>query len=201
MTGTTDRRLLRGARTRQAIARHAVDVASVEGLNGLSIGRLAADLGLSKSGVQTLFGTKEALQVATASAAREAFVDAVVRPAWSAARGARRVRALTDRWIDYAEAPLFRGGCFWAANLADFDSRPGEVQDVLFAHHRAWLGLIAGEVREAVRAGQVAELDPELVAFQVDAVLNAANIALRRGDRDASDRVRRVVDQLVPSGP
>ncbi|MET9519069.1 TetR/AcrR family transcriptional regulator [Streptomyces sp. NPDC002994] len=195
--GTSDGRLLRGARTRQTIARHAADVASLEGLSGLSIGRLATDLGLSKSGVQTLFGTKETLQVAAAESAREAFLDAVVRPASAAPPGAARLRALTERWIAYVETPLFPGGCFWVANLADFDSRPGKVRDALFGHHRDWLGVLAGELRQAVRTGEIDDLDADLAAFQIDAVLTAANIALRRGDNEAVGKARRVVDGFL----
>ncbi|GCD96645.1 TetR/AcrR family transcriptional regulator [Embleya hyalina] len=197
VSGTTDRRLLRGARARQAIARHAVDVASLEGLNGLSIGRLAGDLGLSKSGIATLFGTKEKLQLAAVAWAHAAFLDAVVRPASVAPRGAARLRALIEHWLGYAETPLFAGGCFWAANLPDFDSRPGPVRDELLQHHRGWLALLAGEVRRAVEAGEIVDPDADLAAFQIDAVLTAANTALRLGDADAPDRVRRVVDTLL----
>jgi AcrR family transcriptional regulator len=186
-----DLRLERGARARQTIARHAVDVASVEGLTGLSIGRLATDLGLSKSGVQTLFGTKENLQVATVDAAREAFVEAVVRPARAESRGTARLRALIENWIVYAETPLFPGGCFRAANLADFDSRPGEVRDALFRDQRDWLALLEGEL------GHAGVADADLVAFQLDAVLCAANTALRLGDTQAVGKVRRVVDGFL----
>jgi AcrR family transcriptional regulator len=194
---TSDQRLLRGARTRHAIARHAADVASLEGLNGLSIGRLAADLGLSKSGIQTLFGTKENLQLAAAESARQQFIATVVRPAHAVPHGAARLRALTERWISYAETPLFAGGCFWTANLPDFDSRPGQVRDALFRHHQDWLDLLAGELSHAVDAGEIADLDVDLAAFQVDAVLNAANIALRLGDNDAVHKVRRMIDGLL----
>lgn len=194
---TTDRRLLRGAQTRQAIARHAADVASEEGLNGLSIGRLATDLGLSKSGVQTLFGTKERLQLAAVESARETFLAEVVRPTSAAGRGVERLRALTERWIVYVESPVFPGRCFWTANLPDFDSRPGAVRDALAGQHADWLGLLEGELHQAVRAGQIAELDVELAAFQIDAVLTAANIALCLGDGDAVDRARRVVTGLL----
>ncbi|WP_020673301.1 TetR/AcrR family transcriptional regulator [Amycolatopsis nigrescens] len=195
----SDGRLLRGARSRRAIERHAVDVASLEGLSGLSFGRLATDLGLSKSGVQTLFGTKESLQVAAAGSARDAFTDAVIRPALAVPRGAARLRALIDQWIGYAEEPLFPGGCFWAANLADFDSKPGPVRDALLRQQRDWRGFIATELRHAADAGEVADLDTELAAFQLDAVLVAANIALRCGDREAGDKVRRVLESfLVP---
>ncbi|WP_406291601.1 TetR family transcriptional regulator C-terminal domain-containing protein [Embleya sp. NBC_00896] len=119
---------------------------TMEGLGGLSIGRPATDLGLSKSGIATLFGTKEKLQIAAVASAHEAFLDAVVRPASAEPRGGVRLRALTEHWISYAETPLFTGGCFWAANLADFDSRPGQVHDALFRHHRGWLALIADEL-------------------------------------------------------
>ncbi|WP_407547588.1 TetR/AcrR family transcriptional regulator [Streptomyces sp. Pv4-95] len=198
----SDQRLLRGARSRRTIVRHAVDVASLEGLGGLSLGRLATDLGISKSGVQTLFGTKENLQAAAVEVARDVFNDAVVHPARTAPRGAARVRVLIERWVEYAEVPLFPGGCFWAANLADFDSRPGRVRDALFQCQRDWRALLAAELRHAADAGEIAELDVELAAFQIDAVLIAANTALRMSDEEAYgvvDKVRRVVEGfLVP---
>lgn len=193
----TDQRLLRGAQTRRTIARHAVDVASLEGLNGLSLGRLATDLGLSKSGVQTLFGTKENLQLAAIDSAREQFVDAVVRPARGAAHGTARLRALIEHWIDYATAPLFPGGCFRAANIADFDSRPGPVRDALVRDQTAWVDLLASELRIAADAGEIAELDADFAAFQIDAVLCAANTAMRLGDADAAHKVRRVVEGFL----
>ncbi|MFI7383859.1 TetR/AcrR family transcriptional regulator [Streptomyces sp. NPDC049813] len=189
-----DRRLLRGARSRRTILRRAVDVASVEGLDGLSFGALATGLGLSKSGVQTLFATKENLQTATAEHARKVFDEAVVRPALSAGRGAARLRALVEAWIGYASEPLFPGGCFWAANQAAFDGRPGPVHDALFAGQRDWRRLLAGEVRHATGASPDAAA---LAAFQLDAVLLAANTALRCGDRTAVDSVRQVTEALL----
>jgi hypothetical protein len=106
-----------------------------------------------------------------------------------------------DRWIDYVETPLFRGGCFWVANLAEFDSRPGPVRDALFGDQQAWRGLIAGELRAAVDAGEIADLDVELAAFQLDAVLYAANTALRLGDKAVVGKVRRVLEGfLAPPG-
>lgn len=188
-----DGRLLRGARTRQKIARHAADVASLEGLNGLSLGRLAADLGLSKSGIQALFGTKENLQAAAVDAAHDAFRAAVVEPALAVPHGAARLRTLTERWIAYAETPLFPGGCFWAANLPDFDSRPGPIRDALARHQREWRALLAAELRYA----GTANLEPDLAAFQIDAVLTAANIAMRLGDTGAPDKARLVVEGFL----
>lgn len=193
----SDRRLQRGTRTRRNIARHAVDVASAEGLNGLSIGRLAADLELSKSGVQTLFGTKERLQLVTVEAARQLFTAAVITPAEEEPSGSARLRALIDGWIRYVEEPLFAGGCFWSANLADFDSRPGKVRDALVRQHHDWLALLAAELRQAADAGETADLDEDLAAFQLDAVLTAANTALRLGETDATSKVRRVLDGIL----
>jgi len=193
----TDGRLLRGARSRRTIARRAVDVASLDGLDGLSMGRLAADLGVSKSGVQALFGTKENLQIATVAAAGEAFEEAVSGPAMAEEPGAARLRALVDRWIDYVNEPLFPGGCFWAANLPAFDSRPGRVRDALASQQRAWRGLLAAELERAAETGDIAALDADIAAFQIDAVLTAANTALRLGDDGAVDTVHRVMDGLL----
>ncbi|MGW7256454.1 TetR/AcrR family transcriptional regulator [Streptomyces sp. NPDC054834] len=195
-----DLRLVRGDRTRKAITRHAADMASLEGLSGLSIGRLATDLGLSKSGVATLFGTKEKLQLATVEAARDAFLDEVVRPVPTTPRGAERLRSLTEHWIAYASTPLFPGGCFWAANLPDFDSRPGPVRDAPARQRREWLALLADEFRHAAEVRQTPEVDAELAAFQIDAVLLATNTALRLGDTEAADMARRVVDGFLPPG-
>ncbi|MEU5878456.1 TetR/AcrR family transcriptional regulator [Spirillospora sp. NPDC047279] len=188
---TTDGRLLRGARSRQAITRHAVDVASLEGLNGLSLGRLATDLGVSKSGIQTLFRTKENLHLATVETASQAFSEAVIAPALPAPAGAARLHALVDHWITYAATPLFAGGCFWAANLPDFDSRPGPVRDALVGQHEAWLALLSGEFGHVTGA-------PDLAAFQLDAVLMAANTALRLGDRAVVPKIHQTLSLLLP---
>jgi AcrR family transcriptional regulator len=192
-----DRRLLRGAQSRQTIVRHAVDVASLDGLDGLSFGHLATDLGVSKGGIQTLFGTKENLQVAVIEAARGAFEEAVTRPARAQPPGLARLRVLVDRWIAYAEEPLFPGGCFWAANLPVFDSRPGPVRDTLARQQRAWRGLIAAELRHAADTEEIAALDADIAAFQIDAVLTATNAALRLDDDGAVDTARRIINAFL----
>ncbi|MFC9997600.1 TetR/AcrR family transcriptional regulator [Nocardia sp. NPDC127526] len=192
-----DRRLRRGARSRKAVTRHAVDIASAEGLYGLSFGRLADDLGISKAGIQTLFRTKEQLQLATVDEALTVFVDAVIRPAAPEPAGAARLRAVVERWLAYASEPLLPGGCFWSANLAEFDSRPGAVRDALAQQHRNWLAVLAAELRTAVASGEIAPLDPDLAAFQLAAVLTATNIALRLDDPDAVGRARRALDTLL----
>ncbi|BDT94883.1 TetR/AcrR family transcriptional regulator [Nocardia sputorum] len=193
----TDKRLLRGARTRATVLRQAVDIASLDGLEGLSFGRLATDTGLSKAGIQTLFRTKEALQLAAVDYARDRFVEAVVEPAGSAPRGVARLRALVDHWIVYATTPLFAGGCFRVATMAEHDSKPGPVRDALIRDQRTWVRLLARELRAAASAGEIGELDADLTAFQIDAVLCATNIALRIGDPDAADRARRIVEGFL----
>jgi AcrR family transcriptional regulator len=193
----TDKRLLRGARTRQTVLRRAVDIASMEGLEGVSFGRLATDTGLSKAGIQTLFRTKEALQLATIDHARTLIVEAIIRPALPAPHGLRRLRAVIENWIAYVELPLFEGGCFRVANLADFDSRPGPVRDAFARDQRKWLDGLANEVRHAVANGEIEPVDPDLTAYQLDAVMCATNTSLRLGEPDAVDRARRIVGLLV----
>jgi AcrR family transcriptional regulator len=192
-----DGRLLRGAQSRRTIVRHAVDVASLDGLDGLSFGRLAGDLGLSKGGIQTLFGTKENLQITVAEAARDVFAEAVLHRAMTQPPGVPRLSVLVDRWIAYAQRPLLPGGCFWAANLPVFDSQPGPVRDTLVRHQRAWRDLIADELRHAADTAQIAALDADLVAFQIDAVLTATNTALRLGDDNAVHMTRRVINGFL----
>ncbi|MEU4841295.1 TetR/AcrR family transcriptional regulator [Nocardia testacea] len=196
--GGGDRRRERGTRSRRIVTRHAVDIASLDGLDGLSFGRLADELELSKAGIQTLFRTKEALQLATVATAGEVFAAAVIAPAGAVPEGAPRLRALIDRWIDYAARPLFPGGCFWGANRPVFDSRPGPIRDALLRQHRGWLHTLAREFDRTTAARNHG--GTELAVFQIDAVLNAANIALRFGESDSVAKVHRVVEGLLDPG-
>lgn len=144
-----------------------------------------------------LFKSKEALQLSVIEYARQMFRDAVTGPARSAPPGAARLQALLGLWREYASAPLFAGGCFWVANRAYFDSKPGPVRDALARDQRSWLGFIAEQFRVAVDAGEIAGLDAELAAFQVDALLSAANTALRMGDAGAMDKACRIASGML----
>jgi AcrR family transcriptional regulator len=115
--------------TRTAILDRAVDVASSDGLEGLTIGRLAGELNMSKSGLFAHFGSKEDLQLATVQAAAQRFLDDVVLPAQTAQEGAPRLRAYCEGYVDHLERSVFPGGCFWGAAAAEFDDRPGPVRD------------------------------------------------------------------------
>lgn len=124
----TDGRLVRGARSRGAALALAVNIASVDGLDGLSIGGLAAESGLSKSGIVALFGTKVELQLATIAAAREIFVAEVVEPTLAEPGGVARLERLVSTWLDYSRTRVFAGGCFFAAGIAEVGSKPGPVR-------------------------------------------------------------------------
>lgn len=172
----TDGRRARGDLSRQAVMAVAVDLASVSGLDGLSIGGLATAVDRSKAGIAGLFGSKEELQLATVAAAAEIFQRTVIAPALTAPAGLTRLRALVDAWLDYSESRVFAGGCFFAAATAEYRSRPGAVRDAVAANMRDWIGFIAEAIRRAVATGElVATTDPEQLAFEIDALLDAAN--------------------------
>ena len=129
----------KGERTRQTILEAAVDIASVAGLEGLTIGQLATKLSMSKSGLFAHFGSKEELQLATVEAARSVFIREVIEPTFAAERGLARLWQLCDAWFSYVSSKVFRGGCFFAAAAAEFDSRPGPVRDRIAAIMKEWL--------------------------------------------------------------
>ncbi|WP_063128938.1 TetR/AcrR family transcriptional regulator [Nocardia fusca] len=193
----TDQRLVKGARSRAAIARRAADVASVEGLAGVSLGRLATDLGISKSGIATLFKTKEALQLAAIRAGRDVFVEQIITPALRVPRGLPRVRTLVERWLGYITDPVFPGGCFRAAVLAEFDSRPGPVRDAVAADHEEWMTFLAGEIRKAQELGELTGRNAAALAFELDAIVGAANVARQLGDDERVLIARRIVADLL----
>ena len=188
-----------GLRTRDAILGRAVGLASVEGLEGLTIGRLASELKMSKSGLFDRFGSKQELQLATVERATEVFWREVVEPAASAEAGLDRLRALFDGYLRYLERDTLPGGCFMCAASAEFDGRPGPVRDAIAAAGRAWghelltHAKLAGE-RGALPAG----VTPEQVVFELGAFGNQANgVYQLDGDREAFDRARRAAARTL----
>lgn len=181
-----------GERTRQNILEAAVDIASAEGLEGLTIGRLAAELSMSKSGLFAHFGSKEELQLATVEAARDIFVREVIRPAFDAPKGLARLWSLCDVWLGYVRREVFRGGCFFAAAAAEFDGRPGAVRDRVAAIMKEWLAVLGRSVAEAQGEGQLdPSADPAQLAFELNALEMGANWAYQlHGDRRAFARAR-----------
>jgi AcrR family transcriptional regulator len=166
----------KGQRTRNSILEVAAALATEEGLESLSIGRLAEATGMSKSGLFAHFGSKEELQLATVDHAGTLFVGEVIDPARSAPKGLARIWALCDHMIDYAERQVFPGGCFFAATSFEFNNRPGPVRDRIEAMIRSWRTYLEHAVEQAQEAG---ELDPKVsareISFQLDAFAQAAN--------------------------
>lgn len=194
-----DGRIERGERTRRQILDLAVHLASVEGLEGLSIGGLADKLGMSKSGLFASFGSKEDLQLATIEHASQIFIQTVVRKALLAPRGLPRLWALCDSWLDYAGRKVFRGGCFFAATSAEFDSHPGPIRDRLAARMKEWLNTLEVAVRKAQEAGHLsADADPAQLAFEIHSLFLGANWAFQlHGDFAAFDRARGAIRQRL----
>ena len=168
----------KGAETRAAILDRAVDLASTDGLEGLTIGRLAGELEMSKSGLFAHFGSKQDLQLAAVEAAAARFREAVIEPAPRPPDGAPRLRAMADAYLAYLDSSAYSGGCFWAATSAEYDDRPGPVRDAIAAALDAWLGELE---RQAAIAGVA---DPDRFAFELYAVVMGANSRYRlSGDR------------------
>ncbi len=186
----------RGAATRAAILDHAIDLASAEGLEGLTIGRLAADLRMSKSGLFAHFGSKQDLQLATVGAAAERFRAAVVDPATDAPEGSPRLRSMAAAYLAHLESGDYSGGCFWAATSAEYDDRPGPVRDAIAGSLDAWLG----ELERQARIAGVAE--PERLAFELYAVVMGANSRFRlSGDPRVFAYARDAIGRLLAELP
>jgi AcrR family transcriptional regulator len=182
----------KGDATRAAILDRAVDLASAEGLEGLTIGRLAADLGMSKSGLFAHFGSKQELQLATVAAAAERFRGAVIDPVADLPDGARRLRAMTDAYLEHLETGGDSGGWFWGSTAAEYDDRPGPVRDAIAAAVDAWIG----ELRR--QAGAAGFEQPDRVAFELYSLVTGANSRHRlSGDRRSFDHARAAVGRVL----
>ena len=181
--------------TRREILRVAVDIASAEGLEGLSIGRLAAELNMSKTGIFAHFGSKEQLQLATVETAKQIFLEKVVQPALKRPRGLPRLKAMLEHWLGYVERIVFRGGCFFAAASAEFDSRPGAVRDEIAELTNAWMLGLREEIAFAQSTKEIlTSLKPAQLAFELHAYVQEANWAFKLfNDKSAFLLARRAI--------
>ena len=188
----------KGELTRTAILDEAVQIASRVGFGGLSIGQLADQMEMSKSGLFAHFKSKEQLQLQAMERAREKFVDVVVRPALAAPRGQRRVRALFDGWLDWTREAL-DGGCIFVAASAELDDQPCALRDALVRNERDWLELIAQVAGTAVAEGDFRDdLDLEQFAFEVHGVMLAHHHASRlMRDSRAAEMTRQAFESLL----
>jgi AcrR family transcriptional regulator len=196
------RRRSDGEHSRALILDAAARLATVEGIEGLSIGRLADEVGMSKSGLFAHFGSKEELQLATVLAAEDVFTAQVTAPAADAATARERLDLLLDNYLRYLAEDTFPGGCFFASVLAEVDMRPGPVRDRLIAFLGDWLGQLDRAVRDAQAEGAIdAAEDPEQLVFEIEALLlyaNAQHVVSRSAE--PIDRARRAVDRRLASG-
>ena len=174
----------RALRTRAEILASAADLASADGMEALSIGRLARELRMSKTGIFAHFGSKQELQLATVAAAKEVFLAQVVKPSLAATRGLPRLTAMLENWLRYVERIVFRGGCFFAAASLEFDSRPGPVRAEVAALCSAWLGALRDEIAFAQRQLQMSSVEaPSQLAFELHSYVQEANWAFKLFDQ------------------
>jgi AcrR family transcriptional regulator len=191
----------KGDATRAAILERGVRLATQTGLEGLSIGRLATELGLSKSGLFAHFRSKEALQIQVLDAAAERFVDEVVKPAVREPRGEPRLTALFERWLAWAKSSSGPGGCVFVAAAVELDDRPGAVRDRLVALQKGWLEMIEIVYRTGVEAGHFRrDVEPEQFAYDLYSVMLGFHHASRLlRDPRAEARANAAFERLLAS--
>ena len=192
----------RGVRTREAILASAVNIASVDGLEGLTVGTLATKLRMSKSGLFAHFGSKEELQLATIEEARQRYAREVIEPACAAGSGIIRLHALCEAFLSYLQRAVFPGGCFFASAMAEFDSKaPGPVRDRIAQCQNQWMATLEHAAEEAQQHGELATgTDPRQLAFELEAALLSANWYYHLfNDATYFDRARRTVHARLAS--
>jgi AcrR family transcriptional regulator len=181
------------AETRSAVTEAAMDRASVEGLEGLTIGALASEVKMRKSSVFSLFGSKEQLQLGTLEAAVESFRKEVWGPVAKLEPGLPRLLGLCGSWLDYHRREVMPGGCFLTTATVEFDARPGSLRDAVAETMKRWLGALEREAQTAIDAGDLpADIDPADVAFQLNALAAAASYGFQlQRDPEVFARARR----------
>jgi AcrR family transcriptional regulator len=189
----------KGEQTRAAILDEALKVASRLGLEGLTIGSLADATGMSKSGLFAHFGSREGLQLAVLEHAVQRYGEQVLMPALKIERGLPRLRAMFERWIDWAIASGLPGGCIMIAAAAEYDDRPGPIRDAVIANQHRGDAVIQKAVRLAIEEGHLREdTDPEQIAFELLGIVLATHNHRRLlGDKEARKRALVAFEQLV----
>ena len=191
------------AQSRSETLDAAVALASVIGLEGLTIGRLAEELEMSKSGLVGRFGSKQQLQLAALERAAAIFRDAVYEPALAQPAGLPRLAAICDAWLDYLRDPPFPGGCFLATASVEFDARPGAINQAVKRVMEQWVGALERDARVAIEAGDLPpDTDPKDVAFTLNALSIGANCDFQlRHDPCTLVRARRAMADVLGISP
>jgi AcrR family transcriptional regulator len=195
----TRRRRSDGERSRNAILRESGRLATVEGISGLSISRLAEAVGMSKSGLFAHFGSKEELQVATIEAARAVFTEQVIEPALDVPTGLERLRQLAENFLRYVEGGLYPGGCFFASVAAEMAMRPGPVRDGAVQVVDEFFRQVQTAVRDAQAEGAIdPSEDAEDLAFELNSYLSLANSQFAVSQQSAPiERARRALEGRI----
>jgi AcrR family transcriptional regulator len=201
-TGSPRRKRADGERTRSAILREAASLATVDGLEGLSIGNLAAALGMSKSGLYAHFGSKQELQLATVAEAGRIFAAEVVEPALAAPAGRAQLLAVCEAFFEHLQRRTFPGGCFFAGAALEMGTRPGPVKEAVAAFQAAFVDLLRGFAATAIEQHELPpDEDPDGLSFELNGIILAAdaNFVLR-GNTAVLDMARRVVRRRLGVG-
>jgi AcrR family transcriptional regulator len=188
-----------GERTRSAILRAAASLATVDGLEGLSIGNLAAAIGMSKSGLYAHFGSKQELQLATVQEAGRIFADEVVQPALAAPAGLAQLVAVCEAFFDHLQRRTFPGGCFFAGAALEMGTRPGPVKESVAAFQAGFVDLLRGFAATAIDQNELpASEDPDQLAFELNGIILAADTNFVLHDNPAVlDLARQVVHRRL----
>jgi AcrR family transcriptional regulator len=190
--------MAKGDETRQQIVQRAFDAAKLTGLSGLSIGRLAEEMTLSKSGLFAHFGSKEALEIAVIGEASRQFVHDVMAPALRSARGEPRLRAFFEHWLEWGSRP---GGCFFIAASAELDDKPGKPREALIKAYKDWMDELTTAARIAISEGHFRpDVDPQQIAFETYSVVLGAHLFGRvLRDPKAITRTKKTFERILQS--
>ena len=190
-----------GERSRRAILEGATRLATIEGLEGLSIGGLAEHIGMSKSGLYAHFGSKQELQLAAIQTAAEIFDREVTKPGLGRPEGVAQIVGLSEAFLSHLERGVFPGGCFFAAAGAELAGRDGVVRDTVREFLAGFVEIFVNLIRDAQRLGEIDPgVDPEQLAFEIDAFLVGANGAfVLFSDEQALERARRAIRARLDS--
>ena len=199
-----------GERSHRAILDAAARLATLEGLDGISIGRVANEIGMSKSGLFSHFASKQELQLATVATAEAVYAEEVIEPAMRLPEGVERLEQLCERYLSYVKRGVFPGGCFFASTAAELDTRGGPIRDRVRAVLAGWDELLEANLRAAQRNGDLApDADIGQLIFEINALLHEANghyvlfgdsAALERAQTAIADRLARA-GMSEPIGP
>lgn len=198
MATKVDGRRARGDRTRLATATAAAEIATVTGLDSISMTGLAKATGFSPSGILTVFDNREAIQLAAVARARDIFVAEVITASWGSEPGIPRLRKIVDNWFDYVTRGVFPGGCFLVATSAEFGSQKGPVADAVRGLKQTWLDLLEGELKVGAGNSKRVRDRAHATAFQLDAFMIAANVNTQlTGDTEYLEVGRRACRALL----